>query len=188
MVHPMQLRNSPERYGAIPKLLHWLIVVLVVLAWSLGTFGDNLPRGAARAAGLWIHIAAGLSIIGLLIIRIVWRVADPPPPPIATPLGSLLIWIGKFAHFALYALLAATPAVGVLVQFARGDALPLYGLVEIASPWVRDRAFAGSMKEIHETLANLLIILAVVHAAAAFAHHWIFRDRTLARMLPGIAR
>lgn len=184
----MQLRNSPERYGAAPKLLHWLTVVLVVLAWSLGTFGDDLPRGAARAAGLLIHISAGVTILALLAIRIAWRVADPPPPPIATPLGNLLLVIGRLAHFALYALLAATPAVGILVQFARGDALPLYGLVEIASPWVRDRAFAGSIKEIHETLANVLIILAVLHAAAAFVHHWIFRDRTLARMLPGIVR
>jgi len=150
----------------------------------LGGFALTGYMGLAMS----IHMAAGLTVIGLLAIRIVWRVTDPPPPPIATPLGNLLISISKFAHFALYALLAATPAVGILVQFARGDALPLYGLVEIASPWVRDRAFAGSMKEIHETLANLLMILAVVHATAACVHHWIFRDRTLARMLPGIAR
>ena len=154
----------------------------------LGTFGDDLPRGAARAAGLSTHIAAGLTIIALLATRILWRVVDPPPPPIETPLGNGLVLIGRVAHFALYALLAATPVVGILVQFARGDALPLYGLTAIASPWVRDRAFAGSIKEIHETLANVLIILAVLHAAAAFVHHWIFRDRTLARMLPGVAR
>jgi len=33
-------------------------------------------------------------------------------------------------------------------------------------------------------LANLLIIVAAVHAGAALLHHWIFRDRTLERMLP----
>jgi cytochrome b561 len=108
--------------------------VLVILAWLLGTFGDELPRGAARSAGLPIHISAGLAVLGLLTIRIVWRVVDPPPPPIATPLGNILIRIGRIAHFALYSLLAATPAVGILVQSARGDALPLYGLVEVASP------------------------------------------------------
>jgi cytochrome b561 len=42
----MQLRNTPERYGFISKFLHWLTVALVILAWLLGTFGDDLPRGA----------------------------------------------------------------------------------------------------------------------------------------------
>ena len=70
------------------------------------------------------------------------------------------------------------------MQFARGEALPLYGLLEFPSPWMRDRAFAGSIKEIHETLANTLMILAGLHTSAALVHHWVFWDRTLKRMLP----
>ena len=184
----MQLCNSAQRYGTVPKLLHWLTVGLVVLAWSLGTFGDDLPRAAARSAGLFVHISTGLMILALLVIRLFWRLIDPPPPPEITPLGSWLVLAGKLAHFALYGLLAATSIVGVLLQFARGDALPLFGLVDIASPWARDRVFAGSIKEIHETLANTLGILAALHAAAALAHHWILRDRTLERMLPSVSR
>jgi len=91
-------------------------------------------------------------------------------------------------HVALYALLAATPVVGIALQFARGDALPLFGIVEIASPWVRDKAFARSIKELHETLSNILVILATFHAVAAMVHHFVWRDRTLERMLPLLAR
>jgi len=50
---------------------------------------------------------------------------------------------------------------------------------------VKDRAFARSVTEVHEILANALVILAGLHAVAALVHHWILRDRTLARMLPG---
>jgi cytochrome b561 len=64
----------------------------------------------------------------------------------------------------------------------------LFGLTEIASPWVRDRAFARSVKEIHEVMANALIILATLHAVAALLHHWVLRDRTLVRMLPQFRR
>jgi cytochrome b561 len=84
--------------------------------------------------------------------------------------------------------LIALPVVGVLLQFARGDALPVFGIVDIASPWVRDRSFVESLKEVHETLANLLMIAAGLHAAAALVHHWLLGDRTLARMLPGFTR
>ena len=75
--------------------------------------------------------------------------------------------------------------VGIVAQFARGDTLSVFGLYEIASPWVKDRAFARSVTEIHEIAANALVVPAALHAVAALVHHWVFRDRTLVRMLPG---
>ena len=184
----MRFRNSSEGYGAIPQTLHWLTVGLVVLAWALGTFDDALPKGAARATGLFVHNSAGLAMLAVLVVRLLWRLADPPPPPEATVLGVWLDWAGRLAHYALYALLIAAPVAGIVLQFARGDALPLFGLSEIPSPWLADRTFARSVKEVHEVLANGLMILAGLHAAAALVHHWLFRDRTLVRMLPGSRR
>jgi len=55
----MQIHNSSKGYGAIPQAAHWLTVILVVVAWTLGLFGDDLPKGAPRGAGLLIHISAG---------------------------------------------------------------------------------------------------------------------------------
>jgi cytochrome b561 len=40
-------------------------------------------------------------------------------------------------------------------------------------------------REVHGLVANALLIFAGVHAVAALAHHYIFRDRTLVRMLAG---
>ena len=123
----MQLRNSPTRYGAVVIALHWLTAVLVGLAWLLGTFHDDLPRGAARSAGLFIHTSAGLAILGLVALRVPWRLFDRPLPLEATRLG---VWLGLAAsltHMALYALLIATPAVGIVLQFALGRPLPILG-------------------------------------------------------------
>jgi cytochrome b561 len=184
----MTLAKSGKRYGIVPQLLHWTTVFLVIIAWPLGMFGDELPKGNPRATGLFIHISAGLLILTALIVRLIWRVADPPPPPEATELGN---WLGVFAdpaarvaHYALYALLFAVPFAGIMAQFANGDAMPLLGIGEIASPWTRDRAFAHTVKEIHENLANALVILAIFHATAALLHHIVFGDNTLIRMLP----
>lgn len=184
----MRLRNSATDYGSIAKSLHWATVALVLLAWALGTFGDELPRGAARSAGESLHIAAGLAVIALLILRLLWRLVDPPPSPERVPFGDWVVFAGRLTHIALYTLLAAVPLLGILVQFARGEALPVFGLVDIASPWVRDRAFFRALKEIHELLANVLVIVAAFHAAAALVHHWLWRDRTLERMLPRVSR
>jgi len=180
----MHFRNSPDQFGIVAQGFHWLTVLLVIAAWLLGTFDDVLPRGPARAAGLFVHISAGIAILALLVGRFAWRLGDPPPPGEKTPFGVWGDRASRMVHYALYALLVAVAVVGILVQLARGNALHVFGLFEIASPWAADRAFARSMKEVHEVLANTLVILAVLHAAAALVHHWIFRDRTLVRMLP----
>jgi len=189
----MQLFNSPLRYGAIAQCLHWAAVALVLVAWTLGVLGDELPEGASRALGLYVHTSAGLLVIALTVLRLLWRLVDPSPLAEKTEFGEWLFadWIGlgaKIAHFALYVLLVAVPVAGIVLQFARGDSLPIFGLFDIASPWVRDRAFAHSVKEIHELLAHGLLAVAGLHAAAALVHHWVFRDRTLVRMLPGSER
>ena len=184
----MQLFNSTKDYGAIPQALHWLTVILVALARALGTFDGALPKGGPRDSGLFVHISAGIAILSLLVARVAWRAVDPAPPPEA---GEFVAWMGKWMdhaarieHYSLYVLLVAVPVVGVVLQFARGDALPLFGLSEIPSPWLKDRAFAHNVKEVHEILAHALVVLAAFHAAAALIHHWVFRDRTLVRMLP----
>ncbi len=180
----MQVFNSAQRYGAIVRFLHWTTAILVFVSWLLGMFGDDLPKGVARNAALFIHISTGLAILGVVAVRILWRLVDPPPPPEATLFGAWLHRAGRLAHIAIYVLLVLVPVVGIVVQFGRGNALPLFGFGEIASPWPADRAFARSAKEVHEWLANLLMAVAAIHAAAALMHHWILGDRTLKRMLP----
>ena len=180
----MQTRNSSDHYGLITLSLHWVTVALVILAWTLGTFGDVFPRGPARVAALFVHTTAGLALLALLAARLAWRIADPPPTPLSTFLGAWGDRAGRFAHYALYVLLVAVPIVGIVLQFARGDALPIFGLYEIASPLGADRAFSRSVKGVHEVLANALVILAGLHALAALAHHWLLKDSTLVRMLP----
>ncbi len=126
----------------------------------------------------------GLSVLAFLLLRLVWRFVSAPPPAERTRYGALVEVASRISHAALYALLVAVPAAGITLQFARGHAVPIFGLSAIPSPWVADRAFAHNVGEAHELLANALLILAALHMVAALWHHWVLRDRTLTRMLP----
>jgi cytochrome b561 len=180
----MQMRNSPERYGLVSQVFHWLTAILIVLAWLLGQGGDLLPKGPPRDAGLFVHMSAGLAVIALTAARLLWRVIDPAPAPEPAPFGRLGEFAARAGHIALFALLVAVPLSGIAVQFARGNALPIFGLMEVASPWAADRSFARSVKGMHELLSNATVLLAFAHAVAALVHHWLLRDRTLRRMMP----
>jgi cytochrome b561 len=181
----MQLGNSKFGYGVVPQALHWLTAMCVIAGWLLGQFIDAFPKGPPRAWALWTHITLGECVMLFLIVRLVWRIADRPPPPERTRFGRLLMIASKLGHYTLYALLFAVPLVGIMVQLKRGNALPVFGAWNFTSPWPTDRSTARSLLEVHELLANALLILAGVHAAAALVHHYVFGDRTLLRMLPG---
>src|SRR3954452_20192007 len=137
----MQIRNSDQGYGAAAQALHWATVLLVILAWALGTFDDALPKGAARAARLFVHISAGLAVPALVMLRLVLRIVDPPPALERTRFGKWAEATARLGHYSLYALLIAVPISGTVAQFARGNPVPVFGLFEIASPWLRDKDF-----------------------------------------------
>jgi len=182
----MQLANSQSHYGAVPQIIHWLTALFVVAGWLLGQFGDDLPKGAARAAGLYTHMTLGQCVFVLLVVRFAWRFANPPPPAEKTRLGSLVEWAAKLSHFTLYALLFVVPLLGIMVQLKRGHTLPVLGLWPFQSPWPADRAVSRSILHFHSFLADALVVLAGIHAVAALVHHYVWRDRTLARMLPQV--
>jgi len=181
----VQLANSETRFGAVPQIVHWLTALFVVCGFLLGQFGDVLPKGAPRQFGLLVHMTLGQCVVALLLIRLVWRQVNPPPLPEVTPLGKLLELAAKLSHFTLYGLLFVVPVLGMIVQLKRGHALPIFAIWHIQSPWPVDRNLAHSILSLHRTLADALLILAGVHAGAALVHHYIWRDRTLSRMLPG---
>ena len=181
----MQLGNSDSRYGVIPQTIHWLTAVFVAVGWLLGRFMDDFPK-AARPCVLFAHMTLGQCVIALLVIRLVWRFADPPPPPEKTRFGRLLEIAAKLSHYVLYALLLAVPFAGIIVQLKRGNALPIFGLWNFASPWPADRATARSVLRAHEYLRQCSVCFSLAFMpAAALMHHWLLRDRTLVRMLPG---
>ncbi|MBI1245934.1 MAG: cytochrome b [Alphaproteobacteria bacterium] len=177
------MRNDAAGYGIAARGLHWLSAFCVAMAWLLGQLVDAFGR-AWEPTVVFSHVSFGLTVAGLLALRLGWRFADPPPPAEPSRFDPWAARAATAGHWLLYALLLAIPVSGIALTFARGEALPVFGLFEIASPWVRDRAFSRSVKEVHETIANILLIVAMLHAAAALAHHYILRDRTLVRMLP----
>jgi cytochrome b561 len=170
-------------YGGLAKTFHWLAALCIVAAWPLGTFIDDLPK-AWEPKVIFSHMTLGLTVLALLLLRVGWRFARPVPALISS-LGPRVELLARLMQWVLYALMLALPITGIVLQFTRGQSVPLFGLAEIASPWARDRAFSRSVHEVHELIADALLILAGLHAAAALLHHYVLKDRTLLRMLPG---
>src|SRR5262249_37864938 len=134
---------AKDDYGPVAKTLHWLTVLLVIMAWTLGMFGEELSGGPTKSFGLLTHIWIGLTILVIAVVRIPWRIANLPPKVVPTQFGRWLVeWTdpaSRLMHYLLYGLLIVVPAFGIALQFARGHSLSLFGLGEIPSPWLADK-------------------------------------------------
>jgi cytochrome b561 len=179
----MTLQNSNERWGRVSQLLHWLIVVLIVVMAYLGLTMTDLPNNPYKIRLYALHKSIGLSLLALVILRLLWRGYTGAP----RPLPGIPAWqerVASLTHFALYVLLLAIPLTGWIFNSAAGFPMQWFGVVNLPALTGRSTALRELSGSWHELLFWALIVLALVHAAAAIYHHLFQHDATLARMLP----
>jgi len=179
----MALTNSAQRYGLVPQLLHWLVVLLLALQFLLAELADELPDGLEKLAMLSRHKSVGITILGLAVLRVAWRLLDRPPPlPAAMPGWQRIA--ARLTHWALYALLFAMPVTGWMMSSAANYPVSWFGLVQLPDLVGTSHDLHEALEEVHETLAGALLVLVAVHVLAALKHQFVDRDGLLSRMLP----
>jgi cytochrome b561 len=189
----MTAMDVAKRYTRTAMLLHWLVAVLIIinliLPWTIDWFPDDLVRPAVDT-----HKSIGITVLGLALLRILWRLSHRPPPlPLSYP---PLERIGaRVAHLLLYGLIVAMPLSGWIHDSAYKDAagtpLHLFGLV----PWPRIApimALDPATKEhvhtlwfqIHSSLAYVLYAVLALHIAGALKHQFLDKEPQFSRILP----
>jgi cytochrome b561 len=178
----MPLRNTAEAYGSLSKFLHWAIVLLILPQYFLAEAADELPNGLEKLQILNWHKSLGMLVLLLALVRIAWKVMNKGAPG---PIGNA--WQRKAAaagHGLLYLLILAQPISGWAMSSAANYPVTLFG-------WFQFPALVGENHDLHETLEGVhefffyaMLVVALVHVAAALYHHFVLKDGVLRRMLP----
>lgn len=180
----MPVPSSPvvPPFSRFSITMHWLMLALLAAVYACIELREFYPRGSDIRAGLktW-HYMLGLSIFLMVWVRLIARAMSAQRPAPRTGFGALAAGV----HVALYGLMFAMPIMGWLLLSAEGDAIPFFGLTlpPLVAP---DAAFAGRIKGLHTTVGAAGYWLIGLHAAASLFHHYVLRDGTLRRMLPGL--
>lgn len=183
----MNLKNPADRWGGVSQSLHWLIVVLLlVMAW-LGLTMTDLPNTPRKIETYALHKSIGLSILALVLLRLAWRwYAGAPAALPETPRWQHRI--ATATHAGMYVLLLAIPVSGWVIHSASGFPLRWFGLFKVPGWTGRDEALQELAETWHEWMFWALVVLVLMHVAAAFWHHLFRNDATLVRMLPRLRR
>lgn len=180
----MSWKNTEYRYGVLSRSLHWLMLILLVAIYASVELHEFFPKGSdARAALMTLHFMLGLSVLGFVLLRLSVLLSGPVPRIEPEPENWEKL-SAKAMHIALYALMIGMPLAGWLVLSAAGKPIPFFGL-HLPALIGENKQLAKQIKEIHEVVGTTGYFFIGLHAAAALFHHYIKRDNTLVRMLPG---
>lgn len=177
------MAKTVTAYSSGSKFFHWFIAVIVILMLSGSYFLDDVPEQFKSIAFMY-HKSFGLTVLAFMIFRVLWIIHTGKP---ALP-STVPAWQRGGAHvvqYSLYLLLFLMPLAGWAMSVA-ADRIPVFfGLFPIPMPFITpDKALAGFMKECHNTMAWMIIVLLILHIAGAMKHHFIDKDIVLRRMLP----
>ena len=171
--------TTATRYDRTTIWFHWLTALLIVSQWCIAKMIDWAPRGDPRVPMRSLHLTVGIILVGLIAARILWRATGGRRLP-AADRGALHV-VAKATHWGLYALVAATLALGVMLWWVRGDTwFHVFSLPKLDPD---NKPFAEFFDTWHPLLGTAILILAAVHASAAIAHRVLWHDGVLARML-----
>lgn len=174
--------RAAGRYSPFALFLHWIVAAMILIAWLIPQVTDLVGR-EERAIIMDLHRSIGVTVFALVLVRAAWRFVSPPPGlPAATP--RIIRLASHGGHAALYLLMLAVPALGMLFTWAAGHDIPVWGLTSLPAPFAPDGNLREIFIDLHGLAANAILALVGLHVAAALFHQYVLRDGLLARMLP----
>jgi cytochrome b561 len=181
-------RVPARRYGAVAMTLHWLLALMIVASFSAGLYMTGLPFSPQRLKLFNWHKWAGIAILGLTALRLLWRLSHPPPPLPGCIVEAMPGWqlvAHRGTHLLLYLLFFAVPLAGWAYSSALGFPIVWFGVVPLPDFVPVDKEFAEAvLKPLHHGAAYALGAVVLLHAAAALKHHFVDHDGLMDRMWP----
>ena len=91
--------EAAPAYTVTARVLHWVTAALVLTQIPLGLAIANVKLGPWMDTLYNLHKSIGATLIPLVIIRLLYRFANPPPPLRAIPRQSIRARRTDFAAF-----------------------------------------------------------------------------------------
>lgn len=178
----MASHAAHSRYSTVAIIFHWTIALLLIGNLAGGLLFDWIEDADKSLffTLVQLHKATGITILALAVLRLAWRLMNPPPPypDHMTPAERTL---AKLSHWGFYVLMIALPLSGWAMVSTGKIKFPMlwYGLFEIPP---LPAPTGWNYHEAHEILGWVSVAMIVLHVAAALKHHYFDRDDVFARM------
>jgi cytochrome b561 len=182
---PSDHTAPPMVYRPAARAMHWLSALLVLTTIPAGVImlQEGLSRPMQNSLFMY-HKNIGVFILLLVLARLAYRVANPPPPlPASVSAGQARI--AGLVHGLLYLFLIIMAVSGYVRVVAGGFPLEVWDAMGVPRLLEKSETLAAQAKAIHATARYALVVLILMHVGAALYHGLVRKDGVLARMWPG---
>jgi cytochrome b561 len=177
------LKDSSSGYGLVTIILHWVCAPLIIFLFGLGVYMRGLDYYSPwYHRGPELHIALGILVFALMLLRLLWRKNSQDPNAIPSISKSNLV-AAKIVKVLLYVVVFIICISGYFITTAEGSGASFFGLFSIPATVELSADNIDRMGALHKYCAWGLMGIVILHAAAALFHHFVKRDKTLVRML-----
>jgi len=177
-----------SRYSVTAITLHWVLGLAIIAMLCMGWYMTGLGFSPQRLKLYNWHKWAGVTLLSLSLLRLLWRLTHRPPQlpdAVAAAMPRWQQWMHHGVHALMYLLFFLVPLLGWAYSSAAGFPIVFLGLLPLPDLLAVDKALADAIKPLHGWAAYALAALVLMHVAAALKHQWVDRDGLLMRMLPG---
>lgn len=176
-------RPEKTRYDLVAQGFHWIVALLLAAQYLTELLPRVLPAQYENSfAGA--HVSIGPTVLLLMVLRLGWRLANPPPPA-PRDLPASLRLLSRATHWLFYAGLIVLPVLGWVSASAFGVTPTLLGLVPLPMLVGKDQAFGEAVGSVHGAVALAVLALVALHVAGALYHALVKKDGVVRRMVPG---
>lgn len=176
---------EPGRYTALTRVLHWLTAALVFCGLFIGFVMVNSVGD--YSALIMIHRTLGVTILVVVLVRLVNRLAHRAPP-LPSTVGALERKIVVLSEVSLYALLLLQPLIGWAMVSAAGGPVVVFGSLRLPRIAPFDAQLFWLLRQAHSVVAYTLMAAIAAHISAVLLHTLTLRDRMIERMTFRLAR
>lgn len=106
--------HEGRRYTRVAVCLHWAIAGLIVFNLLAFLYAEQDFTPQLRRILMPMHVSAGMTVLILTVLRILWRLLHQPPEHVS----SMRAWetnLATLVHFALYAAMVLMPLTGWMI-------------------------------------------------------------------------
>lgn len=172
--------NKKYCYGSLTRFFHWISFFLVFLSLLFISLHEYVDSSALSKKMLSYHKIIGILILGLTLIRVVWKILGKDR--IDHGLSKIDLFVSKSVHFIIYLGLFFLPLLGWMESSAREKEINIIGFV-LPAIIGADDDLADFLQEKHVFFGFIFVGLITAHIAAAIFHGFILKNKVLYSMI-----
>lgn len=167
------------KYSLAVRKLHAILATLIILQLSLGF---AFAKGALNADWvIGLHKSFGVITVFVILLLVIFRIFSRKPK-YDPPLPKSQILIARLVHLGIYISASAMALSGLIGSMLMNYHWNFFFVVPFPEVFKTNYSLGMQIFSYHYIFACILLILVLVHIAAAFFHQFVMKDDIIARI------